>query len=75
MSAVRAESEISDSLKIRINCNTLKLETGKLFEIIKIEARIMSIITVSGHEVKRNLSEPKDQTLMHRRICGLFARH
>ena len=36
MSAVRAESEISENLKTRINCNTLKLETGKLFEITKI---------------------------------------
>ena len=25
----------------------------------------MSIITVGGHEVTRNLSEPRDQTLMH----------
>ena len=28
-------------------------------------ARIKSIITVSGHEVTRNLSEPSDQTIMH----------
>ena len=25
----------------------------------------MSIITVGGHEVTRNLSEPSDQSLMH----------
>ena len=25
----------------------------------------MSIITVGGHEVTRNLSEPSDQTIMH----------
>ena len=30
----------------------------------KNEERIMSIITVGGHEVLRNLSEPSDQTLM-----------
>ena len=47
------------------NCNTLKMVTGKSFGITKIGARIMSIITVSGHEVTRNLSEPSDQTIMH----------
>ena len=47
------------------NCNTLKLVTGKPFGITKIGARIMSIITVGGHEVTRNLSEPSDQTTMH----------
>ena len=47
------------------NCNTLKILTGKPFGITKIGARIMSIITVGGHEVTRNLSEPSDQTVMH----------
>ena len=39
--------------------------TGKPFGITKIGTRIMSIITVGGHEVKRNLSDPSDQTIMH----------
>ena len=47
------------------NCNTVKMVTGKPFGISKIGARIMSIITVGGHEVTRNLSEPSDQTKMH----------
>ena len=47
------------------NCNTLKLVTGKPFGITKIGARIMSVITVGGREVTRNLSEPSDQTIMH----------
>ena len=47
------------------NYNTLKMVTGKPFGITKIGARIMSIITVGGHEVTRNLSEPSDQTVMH----------
>ena len=47
------------------NCNTLKMVTGKPFGITKVGARIMSIITVSGHEVTRKLSEPSDQTKMH----------
>ena len=47
------------------NCNTVKMMTGKPFGITKIGARIMSIITLGGHEVTRNLSEPSDQTIMH----------
>ena len=47
------------------NCNALKMVTGKPFGITKIGARIMSIITVGGHEVTRKLSEPSDQTIMH----------
>ena len=47
------------------NCNTLKMVTGKPFGITKIGAEIMSIITVGGHEVTRNLSEPSDQTIVH----------
>ena len=47
------------------HCNTLKKVTGKPFGITKIGARIMSIITVGGHELMRNLSEHSDQTIMH----------
>ena len=47
------------------NCNTLKMVTGKPFGITKIRARIMSIITVGGHVVTRNLSKPSDQKIMH----------
>ena len=47
------------------NCNTVKMVTGKPFGITKIGARIMSIITVGGHEVTRNFSEPGDQAIMH----------
>ena len=55
---------VAGSTKIG-NCNTLKMVTGKPFGITKIEARIMSIITVGGHEVTRNLNEPSDQKIMH----------
>ena len=49
----------------RSNCNTLKIVTGKPFGITKIGARIMSIITMGGHEVTRNLSDSSDQTVMY----------
>ena len=54
------------------NCNTLKMVTGKPFGITKIEARIISIITVGGHEVTRNLSEPSDQTVMHIDVYAVY---
>ena len=65
LSAAALEPEASDNLKVRSNCNTLKMRTGKPFGITKIGARIMSIINVGGQEVTRNLSKPSDQTLMH----------
>ena len=57
--------EATESATSGGNCNTLKIVTGKPFGIMKIEARVMSILTVGGHEVTRNLSEPSDQTIMH----------
>ena len=56
----RPEPESGEKSMSRGNCNTMKMVTGKPFVITKIGARIMSIITVGGHEVTRNLSEPSD---------------
>ena len=58
----RPEPETGENSMSRSNGNTLKLVTGKPFGITKFGAGIMSIITVGGHEVTRNLSEPSDQT-------------
>ena len=57
--------EATESARNGGNCNTRKMVTGKPFGITKIGARIISIITVGGHEITRNLSEPSDQTIMH----------
>ena len=65
MSGVRTEPELSDALKIRSNRKTLKMEIGKPIGVTKIGAMILSIITVAGHKVMRNLSEPSDQRLMY----------
>ena len=62
---------VAGSTKIG-NCNTVKKVTGKPFGITKIGARIMSKITVGGHEVTRNLSEPSDQTIMHIDIYAYY---
>ena len=65
LSMTRPELETGENSPIRSICNTLKMVTGKPFGIPKIGARIMPIITVGGHEVTMNLSEPSDLTIMH----------
>ena len=54
------EPEVCDALKVKSNYTTLKMETGKAFGIKKKGAKIISKITVAGHEVMRNLCEPSD---------------
>ena len=61
----RPEPETGENSMSRDNCNTLKMVTGKPFGITKVGARIISIITLGGHQVTRNLSEQSDQTIMH----------
>ena len=61
----RPDPETGEISMIRSNCNTLKIVNGKPFGITKIVTVIMSITTVGGHEVTKNLSEPSDQTIMH----------
>ena len=61
----RPEPETGENSMSRGNCNTLKMVTGKPFGITKVGARIISIITLGGHQVTRNLSEQSDQTIMH----------
>ena len=58
-------TEAAESAMNGGNCITQRKVTGKPFSITKIGARIISMITVGGHEVTRNLSEPSDQTIMH----------
>ena len=48
--------------------------TGKPFGTTKIGARVMSIFTVGGHEVTRNLSEPSDQKLLHIEVYADYLR-
>ena len=60
----RSEPETGENSMGKGTYNTLKIVTGKPFGNTKIGARIMSIITVDGHKLTRNLSEPSDQTVM-----------
>ena len=74
LSTTRPKPETGENLVNLSNCNTLKMVTGKPFGITEIGARTISIITVGGHEVTRNLSEPSDQTLMHIDVCADYLR-
>ena len=65
LSMTRPEPKTGENSTGSSNCSTIKMVTGKPFSITKIGAKIMSIITVGGHEVTRTLSEPSDQTIMH----------
>ena len=65
LTGLKPTSEVASGSTKTGNSNTVKMVTGKPFGISKIGARIMSTITVGGHEVTRNLSEPCDQTTMH----------
>ena len=43
----------------------LNVISGQAFGMVTQESKIQSIISVAGHQVIRNLSEPSDFTLMH----------
>ena len=70
----RPELETGDNLTGRSKLQHLENGERKPFGITKIGARIMSIITVEGHEVTRNMSEPSDQTLMHTDVYADYLR-
>ena len=50
----RPEPETGENSVSRGHCKILKMVTEKPFGITKIGARLMSIITVGGHEVTRS---------------------
>ena len=43
----------------------LNVISGKTFGMTKVGTKIMSIISVAGHQVVKNLSEPSEITLVH----------
>ena len=43
----------------------LNVISGRTFGMTKEETKIMSIISVAGHQVVKNLSEPSEITLVH----------
>ena len=56
LSGEGTKPEVRDTLKEKSNWTILKMETWKPLEVTKIGAKIMSVITVGGHEEMRNLS-------------------
>ena len=52
----------------------LKVISGQTFGMMPQESKIESIISVAGHQVIRNLSEPSQFTLMRLDICAGYLR-
>ena len=54
------ETKASSSLSMKLN-----VISGQKFAMVPQESRIQSIISVAGHQMIRNLSEPSEFTMMH----------
>ena len=54
------ETKAPSSLSMKLN-----VISGKRFAMVPQGSKIHSIISVAGHQVIRNLSEPSEFTLMH----------
>ena len=54
------ETKAPSSLSMKLN-----VISGQTFGMVPPENRIQSMISVAGHQVIRNLSEPSDLTMMH----------
>ena len=54
------ETKAASSLSMKLN-----MISGKTFGMVPQGSKIQSIISVAGHQVIRNLSEPSKFTLMH----------
>ena len=52
----------------------LKFISGKTFGMTKEGTKIMSIVSVTGHQVVKNLSEPSEITLVHLDIYADYLR-
>ena len=52
----------------------LKVISGKIFGMTKEGTKIMSIFSVAGHQVVKNLSEPYEITLVHLDIYADYLR-
>ena len=54
------ETKAPNSLSMKLN-----VMSGQMFGMVSQGSKIQSIISVAGHQVIRNLSEPSEFTLMH----------
>ena len=64
------ETKATSSLSMK-----LKVISGERFGIVPQGSKIQSIISVAGHQVIRNLSEPSEFTLMHLVTYADYLRH
>ena len=54
------ETKAASSLSMKLN-----VISGQTFDMVPQGSRIQSIISVAGHQMTRNLSEPSEFTMMH----------
>ena len=63
------ETKAPSSLSMKLN-----VISGQRFGMVPQGSKIQSIISVAGHQVIRNLSEPSEFTLMHLDTCADYLR-
>ena len=63
------ETKVPSSLSMKLN-----MISGKTFGMVPQGSEIQSIISVAGHQVIRNLSEPSELTLMHLDTYAVYLR-
>ena len=64
------ETKVPSSLSMKLN-----VISGQRFGMVPQGSKIQSIISVAGHQVIRNLSEPSELTLMHLDTYADYLRH
>ena len=64
------ETKAPSSLSMKLN-----VISGHTFGMVPQENRIQSMISVAGHQVIRNLSEPSELTMMHLDTHADYLRH
>ena len=65
------KEETQEPRKQRLKLNVI---SGRIFGMTKEGTKIMSIISVAGHQVVKNLSEPSEITLVHLDIYADYLR-
>ena len=58
-------TKVEDKEEPRKQGLKLNVISGRTFDMTKEGTKIMSIISVAGHQVVKNLSEPSEITLVH----------
>ena len=63
--SILSKTTKEDTQETRKQGLKLNVKSGRTFGMTKEGSKIMSIISVAGHQVVKNLSEPSEITLVH----------